>query len=296
MSINRIRQALQLRRRLKKFGRSAARIGSRLLLSSRMRDRVLSSPSNVLLLSVYRHQNISTLLPIVLEARKSKWDVRLWALDRVHPSLESFSVGGGAGSKFSLLNALLKIGDWSNFDWIIVCDDDAILENGSLAVFLELAEQAELSLAQPAHGDSSHRSHDISLWVPFSIARLTTFVEIGPIFAVHRSLSHQILPFPEECGMGWGLDIRWSDLTKDGARLGIIDLITIRHLVPVANQYRASIERERTLRLLEGRALKSIIELQHTLSVWRPWQRHAPWAGRWEINPHTLSRWGNPLR
>ncbi len=279
--MQRIRKAIRLRTRLKQLVHPTIQMASRWLLSRRMwGESSLLSSHTALLLSIYRHKNASTLLPLVLEAQRNKWEIRLWALDEIHPSLASFTRGVGQGSKFPILNSLLDGHGWSGFDWVIIADDDVILERGSLKLLLRTAEEAGFSLAQPAHSHLSYRSHDITLLVPFSIARLTTFIEIGPIFAVHRSLHSQILPFPEGYGMGWGLDIRWSDLARAGARLGIVDLVAVGHISPIASQYTASVEIERVRGLLKERGAKSIVELQRTLDVWRPWRRRPPWAAR----------------
>lgn len=217
------------------------------------------------------------MLTLIHEAQRHGWESRLWALDEVHPSLASFSLGEGRGTKFSLLNSLLNAGGWSDFEWIIVTDDDVELEQGSLNAFLRVSAEAGFCLAQPAHGQPIHVSHAITVAAPFSIARLTTYVEIGPLFAAHRSLFDLVLPFPEGYGMGWGVDILWSDLARAGARLGIVDLVSMRHLMPVARQYATSPERERLQELVRERGARSILELQRTLGVWRPWQRRPGW-------------------
>jgi hypothetical protein len=217
------------------------------------------------------------LRPLVDKAKGHGWDVRLWALDEIHSALGSCTRGAGPGPKFSLLNSLFLGSEVHVFDWIVVVDDDVLIEQGSLALLLSIAERARLALVQPAHGDLSHRSHAITLWTPLAVARLTTFVEIGPIFAVHRSWSSRILPFPSGVGMGWGLDLQWPDLIQEGARLGIIDLVTIRHTLPPAGQYDIADETSRVDRLLRDRGLPSYEAMQRTLAVWRPWQRHAPW-------------------
>jgi hypothetical protein len=274
-----IRGAIRLRTRLRQF--AAVQLVSRCLLSRRTRRGALLLPSHaVLLLSVYRNKNALTLLPLVLEAQRNGWEIRLWALDEIHPALASFSRGVGKGSKFSLLNALLAQQEWSDFDWIICADDDVVLKHGSLKIFVDIAQEAGLTLAQPSHHHLSFRSHDINLLVPFSIARLTTYVEIGPIFAVHRSLFSRTLPFPDGYGMGWGLDVRWSDLQGGGARLGIVDLVAVKHLMPAGAHYSTSTEFERILCLLNERGAKSMSELQRTLGVWRPWQRVPSWRRR----------------
>jgi hypothetical protein len=115
-------------------------------------------------------------------------------------------------------------------------------------------------------------------WCPLSVARLTTFIEGGPLIAVNSVWSARILPFP--CGYGaggWGVDLLWADLPKAGARLGIVDLVAIRHLVPAATHYDDGPEVARVRQILRERGVRSVTDLQHTLAVWRPWQIRAPW-------------------
>lgn len=235
--------------------------------------------ANVLFLSVYRHRNAATLLSLVSEAKRNRWAVRLWALDEVHPDLAVWSRGVGRGARFDLLNSLASPHDGSaGFEWVVITDDDVALERGSLSLFVSVAERAGFSLVQAAHSDLSYRSHKITRWRPFSVARLTTFVESGPVFAVNRAWSTRVLPFPSGYGTGgWGVDLQWCDLPKAGARLGIVDLVTIRHLVPAADQYDAAPELARVNQILRQRGVRKITELQRTLGVWRPWQIRAPW-------------------
>jgi hypothetical protein len=80
----------------------------------------------------------------------------------------------------------------------------------------------------------SFTSHHITRVRPRITARSTRFVEIGPLFAVAPGVGG-ILPFPADANMGWGLEVTWSMLP--GLALGIIDAVTIRHLVPVGTTY-----------------------------------------------------------
>ena len=102
-------------------------------------------------MSVYRYDNAPVLNRIVQEAKNNRWDVSLWALDQAHPSLARYSVGAGRSPKFPLLNRLIREKDLSQFDWVVVTDDDVAFDTGSLAAFLWTAEKAGLALAQPAH-------------------------------------------------------------------------------------------------------------------------------------------------
>ena len=139
-----------------------------------------------LVFGIYRYNNAPVLNRLVQDAKKSRWDVSLWALDQVHPLLAPYSKGAGKSPKFPLLNQMIREKDLSQFDWVVVTDDDVVFDTGSLAAFLWAAEKAGLALAQPAHALGSFSNHEITVWKPHTMARLTTFVEIGPLFAIKR--------------------------------------------------------------------------------------------------------------
>lgn len=232
-----------------------------------------------LVVGVYSHDNAAVLTQLVQEAKRSRWDVSLWALDRVHPSLAAYSLGAGKSPKFPLMNRLMRDKDLSQFDWVVVTDDDVVFEQGSLAAFLYAAEKAGLALAQPAHAVGSFSNHEITLWKPHTMARLTTFVEIGPLFAINRKYYDKVLPFPERSGMGWGLDVEWSDLQAIGARLGIVDWVALRHLRPLgsAGTYNMLQEEQKLLEILRARGHDYVSQFHRTLAIWHEWESRPPW-------------------
>jgi hypothetical protein len=251
----------------------------RLRMISRDHDlcRLWAWRRKVLVLSVYRYDNAALLNRIVHDAQKNMWDVSLWALDQAHPLLHPYSLGTGKSPKFPLLNQLIGEKDLSQFDWVVVTDDDVLFEQGSLAAFLYMAERAGLALAQPAHAVNSFSNHEITLWHPHTIARLTTFVEIGPLFAIQRDYYDKFLPFPERSGMGWGLDVEWSDLHASGVRLGIIDWVTVRHLAPAATNYDVAQQEKHLREVLQVRGQQYVSHLQHNLAAWHEWESRPPW-------------------
>jgi hypothetical protein len=132
--------------------------------------------------------------------------------------------------KFAHLNRLLARHDLAEVDWLIACDDDITLPRGFLDTFLLLCDQHAFRLAQPAH-----RRHSHAAWPHTrrrgAAARRTTLVEIGPLTAFHRDTFAALLPFPEEVGMGWGLDAHWAAVAREhGWPLGIVDATPIGHL------------------------------------------------------------------
>jgi hypothetical protein len=221
---------------------------------------------------VYRERNAGVLEPPVTEALQRGWDVRLWALDHAAPALAAQTVGAGAGARFRLLNALVAAADVDRYEWAVVVDDDMRLPPRSLGVLLSVAEQAGLDLVQPAHSARSHHTFHINVQRPLAIARRTSFVESGPAFAVRRPWITRTLPFAPDHEMGWGVELEWHDLAGEGARLGIVDAVAVRHLQPIGSGYRMDREASRLQRGLRERGFTDFTDIQRTLGVWRAWR------------------------
>ncbi|MFM8305242.1 MAG: glycosyltransferase family 2 protein [Actinomycetota bacterium] len=276
------RRARKYLRRLADYPRAlyAAPVAAVTRAAARRRVRAQRGPSNrsALVLGVYRFANAPTVGRLVEEAAVRGWAVRLWALDRTAPSLAAVTVGEGAGAKFPLLNRLVADGDPTAFEWVVVVDDDFVFTDGSLSDLLAVAEAAELDLVQPAHTERSHRDIEFTVRRSFSLARRTTFVEIGPAFAFRPPWVAEILPFPDRHTMGWGLELDWFDLAERGARLGIVDSVPIRHLGRVGRAYAKDEQRAALAALLRARGLDSLHDIQRTLGTWRSWQSVPDWA------------------
>ena len=225
------------------------------------------------LLCIYRERNAAVVRRLVRQGLRAGLMPRLWALDAVAPSLATWTLGDGPGAKFALLNELVRDDD----GWVVVADDDVWLP--SLSAFLWVVRRAAFDLAQPAHTRHlSHLSHAVTLRAPRSVARVTEFVEIGPLFVVSPAWRRSVVPFPADAGMGWGLEADWYALSKRGARLGIVDAVPMRHLAPVGTAYPQGVERERMAARLGAAGLEGLHEAQRTLATWRPWQRTPPWV------------------
>ena len=269
------------RRRIRKYGRRLLAYPRALLAwpvaraawaLARRRRRLPGGPSGpVLLVSVYREGNVRILRPAVTEALDRGWDVRLHALDHVAAALAEQTVGVGGGGRFPLLNTLVDGADLDRYEWLIAIDDDVRLPRRSLGVLLSVAEQAGLDLVQPAHSPRSHHTFDINVRRPLAIARRTSFVESGPVFAVRRPWIIRALPFAADHAMGWGVELEWHDLHREGARLGIVDAVAALHVVPVGGHYARGREAEALERRLQVRGLHALTDVHHTLETWRPW-------------------------
>lgn len=237
-----------------------------------------SSPAPpAVLLSVYRRANAALIGELVTTALDAGWRVALWALDEPVPELASLTAGVGLGSRTELLNRLYAAAAPSAEQFVVVADDDALLVKGGLVELVALADRGGLGLAQPAHDPSSFFSHHITVALPWSVARHTSFVEIGPLLVISPLWRSRVLPFPAGYGMGWGLDLLWPELEREGCRLGIIDAVRVRHLDPPASAYDASEERDRVERMLRERHVTSMGQAGRSMPTWRPWQHRPPW-------------------
>ncbi|MEY2449870.1 MAG: hypothetical protein QOH79_3346 [Acidimicrobiaceae bacterium] len=225
-------------------------------------------------LLVYRHRNAALVAGIRASGPPDMvW--RLWALDEIHPELETWTVGQGPGRRSPLLNKLYASLPATFDGHVVLSDDDYVFTRGELANLLAVAAGADLGLAQPAHDRLSQWSHWLTAGRRLSLLRLTTFVEIGPVVVVSPSWRHRVLPLADD-GMGWGLDLRWQSLRQEGCRLGIVDSCLIRHLHPVEGNasYDVVALRDEMEEFYEARG--GYLNALQTLATWRPWQRRLP--------------------
>jgi hypothetical protein len=151
-----------------------------------------------------------------------------------------------------------------------VVDDDVCLPRNFLDGFIALAEAFEFQLAQPAQTLASHAAWPSARRVPFSIARETNFVEIGPVTAFSRTAAHALLP-PPPLRMGWGLDLHWGSVAhEEGWRIGVIDALPVRHeMRPVGGAYSSADATDEAQRFLSDRAYIPASEAGRTLQEHR---------------------------
>ncbi len=148
--------------------------------------------------------------------------------------------------KFSLVNRVLRSVQPDAYQYVLVADDDIELPAGFLDRYLELVERHQLALAQPARTHDSYIDHALVEQMDGLDARWTRFVEIGPLFSIHRTAMPLLLPFDEASPMGWGYDYVWPVLLEEaGLRLGIVDAVPVAHRLrkPVANYDYSSADR-----------------------------------------------------
>lgn len=143
----------------------------------------------------------------------------------------------GDRGKFDNVNAALAGRDLDRYDWLIVADDDITTPDGLLDMSLHLAARGGLKIFQSAHRFRSYTTFKLTHRQWNRLARVTHFVESGPLTGFHRDMVAKLLPFPS-MRWGWGLDVYWSEIARsEGWNIGIIDAVPIRHLRPIANAY-----------------------------------------------------------
>lgn len=149
-----------------------------------------------------------------------------------HPDMAPYTarVVDKLSPKFFLLNQLLKQIDLHDFEYLIVSDDDIQLPDGFLDRYLALVSRHDLALAQPARTHDSYIDHQFVEQLDGIDARRTRFVEIGPLFSLHRKAYDHFLPFDEASPMGWGNDFVWPVLAeKHNLKMGIVDAVPVGH-------------------------------------------------------------------
>lgn len=231
-----------------------------------------------LLIGVYRARNARRVETLVESATQLGWAAAWWSLDDVVDDLGDVTVGAGPGARLPLLNEILRRAGRPGV-WLVVSDDDTAFEHGDLGELVALCGRASLDLAQPARSDPPVH-HPITLARRLSVARLTSFVEIGPLFVVGPHWRDRIVPFPDERGMGFGLELDWLDLHRQGCRLGIVDAVRVRHVGAAGEEYDFAGEVQRVHAELVGRGYRGWADVQTTHETWRPWQRAPRWVRR----------------
>lgn len=140
------------------------------------------------------------------------------------------AVVSDATPKLALLNRLLT--DVTEFDWIVLCDDDIEVSKGFVDALVGMAQRFEFALCQPARTHDSYVDHCFVARLSGLLARRTRFVEIGPVVCVRSDAASLLFPFDENCGMGWGLDFVWPVVIEGaGLRMGIIDSVPVAHRI-----------------------------------------------------------------
>jgi hypothetical protein len=232
----------------------------------------LTRPLEVLVLGVYRP---GSLLADALPALRSEQHRVEFVLGSTGPAADPALAGvtaatGLVGGKFENLNVLLAATPERRHDWTLVVDDDVGLPTSFLDRFLGICEAFALDLAQPAQTLRSHSAWKVTRRRPAALARITRFVEIGPVTAFTREPAADLLPFPE-LRFGWGLDLHWAALALErGWRLGVVDAVPVRHEArTVAAGYPRREAEKEAARFLSERSFLPSARAGDTLAVYR---------------------------
>jgi hypothetical protein len=233
----------------------------------------------VVVAGIYRAANAESLQRILRDV-PGDWRIALWALDDVLPSYADVTVGSGRGGKFGLLNETLARSGID--DTLVLIDDDAWLSRGSFAELVTIAAEAGFDVAQPAHDRDSKSTYEFNRQRRTAVARETTFVEIGPIIVMRGRAPSVLLPFPDDIGMGWGLELLWRRERARGLRMGVVDAVTVHHPDPPNATYAdsAAVEFDRVDRLLAEDGLSNIRDAQRTVGRWWRGRRRPPQGWR----------------
>ncbi|HWM09598.1 MAG TPA: hypothetical protein VNO82_09635 [Solirubrobacteraceae bacterium] len=231
-----------------------------------------AAPRRVLVLSIYRPGSLLPRAASRLRSDRHDVTLALGATGEPEPALaDETPLSGLAGGKFENLNRLLAAAPpLDGYDWLIVADDDVELAPRFLDRALGLCERLALDLAQPAQTMRSHAAWRVTRRRPFSLARRTDYVEIGPVTIFSRRAAAALAPFPQ-LRFGWGLDNHWGALGRErGWRLGILDALPVRHEAQrVATTYTHAEAIEEGRRFLAGRPYVRTEEAQRTLETIR---------------------------
>jgi hypothetical protein len=192
---------------------------------------------------------------IVTDLLPYKPQIHLWALEAFDPDLAVFTRGQSRLGKFLVLNKLLSYA--GSADYYLLVDDDVKLPVSFLPKFLEIVLSLGAEIAQPALTRNSHYSIPLTLKVDGVQARLTNFIESGPLTFMTKNVIKKITPFPSENSMGWGLDVYWSFLAmQQNLPMAIVDACAVEHSFrPVGLGYSKAHARSDMRRFLKRRGI-----------------------------------------
>lgn len=196
----------------------------------RLPERAAGDPPNRVLIATVR-----------VPGREAECERVLRGLARSRHHVDFAVIDMGDRGKFDNISAALKQRRPESYDWVLITDDDITTPPGLLDQSLHLAAQEDLRIFQPAHRFRSYTTFTLTQRHWNRLARVTNFVESGPLTGFRGSALAKLLPFPS-MRWAWGIDVYWSELARrEGWNIGIIDAVPIRHLRPVANAYNFSV-------------------------------------------------------
>jgi len=161
----------------------------------------------------------------------------LQGLARSRHHVEFATIEMADRGKFDNISEALRERRPEAFDWVLITDDDITTPPHLLDTCLHLAAKCDLRIFQPAHRFRSYTTFTLTQRHWNRLARVTNFVESGPLTCFRGDALARLLPFPS-MRWAWGIDVYWSEIARrESWNIGIIDAAPIRHLRPVANSY-----------------------------------------------------------
>jgi hypothetical protein len=192
--------------------------------------------------------------------------------------IEIWSLEQRPGRKFDLLDQLVRERPPAPDEWLVVADDDIRFLRGNLTRLVAIAKAAGFDVVQPGHDRRGNVSHGMTISRPLTRARLTSFVEIGPLFAVAPGVRDRVAATFAGSGMGWGLDVGVWPALAPPPRFGVVDEVRMLHLGKVATEYNAEDARAEMRETVARFGVSDRIQPQATYHSWFAWRRIRPVA------------------
>lgn len=159
----------------------------------------------------------------------------------------------------------------ADYDWVWLPDDDLSADLPTLNRFFAIVREHKLDLAQPALGDGSYISHDITLQRPHMKLRYTSFVEVmGACFS--RRALNLCRPYFGATVSSWGPDLLFPKLLEYSRRkIAIVDETPVVHTRPAG--------RGPNLKLAVNLGFNPAVEFAEFMRLHRLSRRFDTWAG-----------------
>jgi Protein of unknown function (DUF707) len=119
------------------------------------------------------------------------------------------------------------------YAYIMIPDDDLLMQTPDINRLFEIAVEYDLSLAQPTLSIASYISYPILLRCPQFKLRYCNFLE-SQACCVKSSYLKMLLPMFEKYPTGWGIDLIWTMLMKEPAFCAaLVDDVPMTHNRPL---------------------------------------------------------------
>jgi hypothetical protein len=119
------------------------------------------------------------------------------------------------------------------YAYIMLPDDDLLMQASDINRLFEIAVEYNLSLAQPTLSLASYISYPILLRCPQFKLRYCNFLE-SQACCIKSSYLKILLPMFEKYTVGWGIDLIWTMLMKEPAFCAaLVDEVPMTHTRPL---------------------------------------------------------------